>query len=87
MGRGPGFHVDHMRSRRRLRAYLDGELSTGRRRRIERHAEECEDCGRLLASLQRLRRGLAGLRAPGGDRMARRVISRLRADHRERASG
>jgi anti-sigma factor RsiW len=51
-----------MFSRRRLSAYVDGELDPDERRRVARHVEECEDCGRAERSLRRL---IGGLRLSG----------------------
>ncbi len=76
---GPRFHLDHMFSRRRLSAYVDGELGPDERRRVARHVEECEDCGRAERSLRRL---IGGLRLLGGGRpptLADDAIERVRA--------
>ena len=43
--------LDHMYTRRRLSAYLDGELDGDARGRVERHTHECEDCGKTLGAL------------------------------------
>jgi anti-sigma factor RsiW len=45
--------------RRRLGAYQDGELTAGRRQRVERHVGQCEACRGELAGLGRLRAALA----------------------------
>ena len=44
--------------------YLDGEVSSWRRRRMEGHLVECNECRRLLAGLRAVLRGLHGLGAP-----------------------
>src|SRR5262245_993766 len=41
--------------RRRLSAYQDGELSAGRRDRVDAHLRGCDGCRRELASLSRFR--------------------------------
>jgi anti-sigma factor RsiW len=43
--------LDHMYTRRRLSAYLDGELDGDARRRVERHTRECGDCDKTLGAL------------------------------------
>jgi anti-sigma factor RsiW len=37
-----------------MSAYLDRELGSSRRTRMERHAEECAECRRLLDGLRRM---------------------------------
>ena len=75
--RGPQFHVDHVFTKRRLSEYLDGELGPVERDRVERHVDECPDCGRTARSLQRLVAGLALLRRCHPSRLAADVIERL----------
>lgn len=58
--------------------YLDAELSSGRRRRMERHVGECHQCRRLLAGLRALLGALHGLRAPSGDVDAARMAESVR---------
>jgi anti-sigma factor RsiW len=48
------FEVDHRWAPERMSAYLDGDLSSGARIRIERHLGECDKCRRLLAGLRAL---------------------------------
>ena len=48
--------------------YLDAEMNSRRRRRMEGHVGECEECRRLLA----------GLRALGGSVDAARVVESVR---------
>ena len=61
--------------------YLDAEMSSGRRRRMERHVGECHECRRLLAGLRAMLGVLHRLRAPSGGvdtvRMAALVRRRL----------
>jgi len=62
-----------------MSVYLDEELRSGRRRRLERHVAECEECRRLLASLREMLRVLHGLETPSGVNAARIAASvRLR---------
>jgi anti-sigma factor RsiW len=44
--------------------YLDGELGSAARTRMERHVGECADCRWLLAGLRRVLNGLHRLAAP-----------------------
>lgn len=46
--------------------YLDEELGSRPRRRLERHVGECQECRRLLAGLRELIRVLHGLAPPSG---------------------
>ena len=57
--RGPQFLLEHGFSRRRLSAYVDGELNESERGRVARHLEECPECADTSASLERLVTGLA----------------------------
>ena len=61
--------------------YLDGELASAPRTRLERHLGECDECRRLLAGLRRTLDGLHRLAAtsPGADvpRIAASVQARL----------
>jgi anti-sigma factor RsiW len=50
--------LDHIYTRRRLSAYLDGELDGDARGRVERHTHECEDCDKTLGALSRIRAAL-----------------------------
>lgn len=55
-------------------AYVDGDLSAGERRRLERHAELCPDCGPMRRTLMRLTRELRHLRAKPEESVAPAVI-------------
>ena len=46
------FRRDHRWARARMSAYLDGELTTERRARMERHVAECPECRRLIQGLR-----------------------------------
>jgi anti-sigma factor RsiW len=65
-----------------MSAYLDEELSPRRRRRLERHVGECEQCRLLLASLREMLAVLHRLPAPSvsgePNRLAAAVRLRLR---------
>ena len=63
--------------------YLDGDLDTRGRGRMERHLPECQECRRLLAGLRRMLEGLHHLPAPAGAdalRIAASVRVRLREE-------
>jgi anti-sigma factor RsiW len=48
------FRRDHRWAPGRMSAFLDGELATEGRIRMERHVGECIECRRLLAGLRRV---------------------------------
>jgi anti-sigma factor RsiW len=66
----PGRTGDHEWSQRHLSHYIEGELRPRARRRLERHAHGCVDCGRGIRAMRALvyavqgLDGLAGIRAP-----------------------
>jgi hypothetical protein len=67
----PGRSEDHQWSQQHFSHFVEGDLRPRARRRLERHARGCADCGRgvramraLVYSMQGLD-GLAGIRAPG----------------------
>ena len=74
------FHRDHRWTQRHLFDYIDGELDSDGRDRVERHVGMCPQCRRLLDGLKRTVAGLMALRdEPTGD-VADSVIARLRAE-------
>jgi anti-sigma factor RsiW len=59
-----GYADDHRWSQRHLSHYVEGDLSRRGRRRLDRHALDCADCGRGVRALRALvlaTRGLDGL--------------------------
>jgi len=72
------FRLDHRWAPLHMSYYLDAELSSGRRRRMERHVTECSECRRVLASLRMMLGALHGLRPPGGDVDAARMAESVR---------
>jgi anti-sigma factor RsiW len=76
----PRFMRDHMWTRKHLSGYLDAELGTGERARVERHVHMCPSCHRLLATLRKTLEGLHALgREPlPAEGVADSVIARLR---------
>ena len=61
---------DHEWSQRHLSHYVEGDLRPHARRRLDRHARGCTDCGRGIRAMRALvyaaqgLGGLAGIRAP-----------------------
>ncbi len=74
--------LDHRWSRRRAFAYLDGELTPRRRRRLEAHAAICPECGPMLRSLKLTLFELRALRRRPHSEVAEGVVERLRAERR-----
>lgn len=54
LGQQLRFAVDHHRAPGQMSAYLDGELGTRPRTRIERHTERCPECRQLLQGLREM---------------------------------
>ena len=71
---------DHEWSQRHLSHYVEGDLRTRARRRLDRHAAECPECNRGLRAIKALLSLIPGIdgrseiRAPGS------VFDRVRAD-------
>ena len=65
-----GLTDDHEWSQRHLSHYVEGDLHPRARRRLDRHARGCVDCGRGIRAMRALVHavqgldGLAGIRAP-----------------------
>jgi len=60
---GDAMGTDHDWAQRHLSHYVEGDLRPGQRRRLDRHALGCTDCGRGLASMRAL---VAAARSLGG---------------------
>jgi hypothetical protein len=66
----PSRSDDHQWSQQHLSHYVEGELGLRARRRLDRHALGCVDCGRGIKAMRALvyavqgLDGLAGVRAP-----------------------
>lgn len=71
------FSYDHRFTQQRASQYLDGELSAGGRRRVERHAGVCPPCRRLLATLRRTLADLGRLSVKPHAGVAEGVLERL----------
>jgi len=72
------FMREHRWTGNRLSDYLEDELSELERLRLERHTGLCPQCRRVLATLQRTVRELAGLRDEPTPGVAEGAIDRLR---------
>lgn len=72
---------DHRWSRRHVHDYLDGELDTAQRARLERHARLCPECGPMLRSFVRLLRLLPLLRLAPLSSVAPGVLAHLIAEN------
>jgi anti-sigma factor RsiW len=76
------FRLDHSWAPAHMSEYLDAELSSERRHRMERHVGECQECRRVLAGLRALLGTLHGLATPAPETDAGRIAAsvRLRLD-------
>jgi anti-sigma factor RsiW len=72
------FRRDHRWAPAQMSDYLDGELLSDRRIRIERHVRECEECRRLLAGLREVLAALRCLPVPKGGADAAQVAAAVR---------
>jgi anti-sigma factor RsiW len=66
-----------------MSAYLDQELPTGGRGRLERHVRECAECRRRLAGLRATLTALHALPAPSGGTDPRQIAASVRVQLRE----
>lgn len=77
------FMRDHIWARGRFSAYFDHELEEAESARLERHAQLCPKCHRMLETLRKTLeglRGLSGTTEPPSD-LADSVSERLRKEH------
>jgi len=70
-----------VKNRKRLGAYLDGELSGGEKASVERHLQRCESCRSVLSDLKKLEPLLFTVEVPS---VPDNLISRIRAVARGR---
>jgi anti-sigma factor RsiW len=73
------FRWDHQWAPPHMSAYLDAELASGARWRMERHVGECQECRRLLAGLRATLDALHRLGARHGRADAFQIVSAVRA--------
>jgi anti-sigma factor RsiW len=73
------FRRDHRWVPRHMSAYLDGDLASRGRARLERHTGECAECRGVLHSLRRMLERLHSLptSGPGAPDLAWAVRQRL----------
>ena len=74
-----GYAEDHQWSQRHLSHYVEGDLSSRARRRLDRHARDCADCGRGLRAMRALVRAFRGLDALAGVRAPATIFDRVRS--------
>ena len=77
---GLRFRYDHRWTPGRLSPYLDEDLRSGARRRLERHVAQCPECRGMLRSLERMLLRLGQVPSPTGAEapgLAARVRARL----------
>jgi anti-sigma factor RsiW len=72
--------LDHRWSRRRMSQYIDGELGSRERRRLDRHTDICPECRRALRTLSVVVSALRGLRRPEQAGVGPRVVQRLKRE-------
>ncbi len=62
----PGHSDDHQWSQRHLSHYVGGDLRPRARRRLDRHARDCVNCGRGIRAMRALVHAVQGLDGPDG---------------------
>jgi anti-sigma factor RsiW len=77
------FVLDHRWAPGRMSDYLDGELASSRRTRMQRHVKECPECRQLLAILGRLLDAMHRLPPPVGSADATQIAASVRLRLRE----
>lgn len=73
------FTRDHRWAPDSMSAYLDGELASRARIRLERHSAECPECRGILHGLQRMLGLLHGLPPASARRDAPDIVAAVRA--------
>ena len=74
----PGRPGDHKWSQQHLSHYVEGELRPRARRRLDRHARNCVDCGRGIRAMRALVHALLGLDGLVGARAPATIFDRAR---------
>jgi Putative zinc-finger len=69
---------DHLWSQQRLSHYVEGDLRLLARRRLDRHARDCVDCGRGIRAMRALVYAAQGLDGLAGVRAPATIFDRLR---------
>ena len=81
------FKRDHRWAPDHMSAYLDEELASRSRARLERHTGECAECRGVLHSLRRMLGRLHGLPRASAKREAPGIAAAVRARLREPHGG
>ena len=74
----PGLASDHEWSQRHLSHYVEGDLRPRARRRLDRHARGCVDCGRGIRAMRALVYAVQGEGGPAGVRAPATIFDRVR---------
>jgi len=74
----PGSTDDHQWSQRHLSHYVEGDLPSRARRRLDRHARNCADCARGIRAMRALVHAVRGLDGLGGVRAPATIFDRVR---------
>jgi anti-sigma factor RsiW len=74
----PGRSDDHRWSQQHLSHYVEGELGPRARRRLDRHALGCVECGRGLRAMRALVYAVQGLGGLAGARAPATIFDRVR---------
>jgi anti-sigma factor RsiW len=74
----PSLAADHQWSQQHLSHYVEGELRRRARRRLERHARDCVDCGRGIRAMRALVHALHGFDGLTAGRAPATVFDRVR---------
>ncbi len=64
------FRRDHRWTPKHVSPYLDDDLATGARARLQRHVAECPECQGVLRSLERMLLRLSGVPSPAAGEAA-----------------
>jgi anti-sigma factor RsiW len=81
------FSWDHRWTPGHLSRYVDGELTSRERLRVERHVRDCADCRLLLAGLRDVVGWLHRLPAPTGGADPGQIAASVRRRLREPGGG
>ena len=73
-----GLTGDHEWSQRHLSHYVEGELRPRARRRLDRHARGCVDCGRGIRAMRAMVYAVQGLDGLAGARAPATIFDRVR---------
>jgi anti-sigma factor RsiW len=74
----PGRADDHQWSQQHLSHYVEGDLRPRARRRLDRHARDCVDCGRGIRAMRALVHAVHGLAGLASVRAPATIFDRVR---------